>query len=83
LNNKSLIGCFFGDLEKALECVNHKIILFKLVFYGITGKHNKPYKTYLSNRYQRILLYTEIDKFTTTALAKVEHALPQGLVLES
>jgi hypothetical protein len=57
LNNKLLISGFFGDLGKAFDCVNHKIILFKLVFYGITGKNYKLYKTYLTNRYKRTLLY--------------------------
>jgi hypothetical protein len=80
LNNKLLISGFFGDLGMAFDCANHKIILFKLVFYGITGKKYKLYKTYLTNRYKEH--YNEIDKFTT-ALAKVEHGVPQVLVLES
>jgi hypothetical protein len=47
LNNNSLVGAIFCDLEKAFDCVNHKILLTKLNFYGITGIYYKLYKSYL------------------------------------
>jgi hypothetical protein len=58
LNNNLLIGGIFCDLEKAFDCFNHKILLYKLELYGITDNHYKLYKSYLTNRYQRTLLYT-------------------------
>ena len=80
LNNNFLIGSIFSDLGKAFDCVNHKILLSKLEFYGITGNHHKLYKSYLTNRYQRTLLYNENGNITTSAWAKSEHGVPQGSV---
>jgi len=82
LNNNLLIGGIFCGLEKAFDCVNHKILLSKLEFYDITGKHYKLYKSYLTNRYKKkTLLYNENGYITTSAWAKIEHVVPQGLVL--
>jgi hypothetical protein len=80
-NNNLLIGGIFCDLEKAFDFFNHKILLSKLEFYGITGTHYKLYKSYLTNRYQRTLLYNENGNITTSAWAKIEHGVPQGSVL--
>jgi len=55
LNNNLLIGGIVCNLEKAFDCVNHKILLTKLEFYGMTGNHYKLYKSYLMDRYQRTL----------------------------
>ena len=79
-NNLSLRG-IFCDLEKAFDCVNHKILLTKLEFCGITGNHYKLYKSYLLDRYQRTMLYNEKGRITTSNLSKFEQGVPQGLVL--
>ena len=72
---------FFYDLHKAFCCVNHKIILSKLEFCGITSNHYKFYKSfYLTNRHQRTFLYKN-DNITTSTWDKVKHGVPQGLVL--
>ena len=80
LNNNLSVGGVFCDLEKAFDCVNHKILLSKLEFYGITGTHHKLYKSYLSDRYQRTVLYNENGHTITSSWTKVEQGVPQGSV---
>ena len=81
LNDNSLVGAIFCDLEKAFDCINHKILLTKLKSYGITDIHYKLYESYLTDRYQRTLLYNENGNFTLSSWGKVEHGVPQGSVL--
>jgi hypothetical protein len=78
---RSFLRNQLSHLEKAFDCVNHKILLTELEFYGITGNHYKLYKSYLMDRYQRTLLYDENGNITTSAWSKVEHGVPQGSVL--
>ena len=54
LNNKTLAGSIFCDLEKAFDSVNHDILLLKLSYYGISGKAKLLLESYLQNRYQRV-----------------------------
>jgi len=81
LNDNKMVGAIFCDLEKAFDCVNHKILLTKLKFYGITDNHYKLYKSYLINHYQKTLLYNKNGNIITSARSKVKQGVPQGSVL--
>jgi hypothetical protein len=51
-----MVGGIFCDIQKAFDCVNHNILLTKLEFYGITGITYELIKSYLGDRYQRVVL---------------------------
>jgi len=40
INNKLLIVDIIGDLEKAIDCVNHEKLLLKLKFHRFANKSN-------------------------------------------
>ena len=40
------------DLSAAYDTVNHKILLKKLEYYGVTGTELELFRSYLSNRKQ-------------------------------
>ena len=60
IDNRKILGGMFLDLQKAFDCVDHDILLEKLNFYGISGKSNELMKSYIKNRYQRVVMK---DKF--------------------
>jgi len=51
VNNKTMDGSIFLDLEKAFNSVNHALLLSKLPYYGISSKAKLLLAAYLQNRY--------------------------------
>jgi hypothetical protein len=54
LNQRGQIGGIFCDLTKAFDCVDHKILLKKLYYYGIHEASANWFKTYLTHRKQMV-----------------------------
>jgi hypothetical protein len=51
-----MVGGVFCDLKKAFDSVDHNILLLKIHFYGISAKFCNLIESYLSNRYQSVLI---------------------------
>ena len=66
------------DLQKALDTVDHQILLAKFNCSGICGVLNDWFKSYLSNRNQ----YVSINGFDS-GLTTINCGAPQGYVLGS
>jgi Reverse transcriptase (RNA-dependent DNA polymerase) len=67
---------FFIDLSKALDTIDHRIMLDKLQMYGIRGCALNWLSSYLSDRNQ----YVALNKFKSTDnLIKCD--VPQGSIL--
>jgi hypothetical protein len=80
-NNNRYIAGVFCDLTKAFDCVNHKLLLKKMQFYGVKGLLLEWFKSYFYNRKQRVEL-----KFSGTcnyfsSWKTVISGVPQGSVL--
>jgi len=81
LNNNKLVGGIFCDLTKAFDNVDHNVLLCKLEFYGITGKANNLIKSYLSDRYQRVLIKNNCSNRCFSEWGKIKQGVPQGSIL--
>jgi len=61
LNDKVKAGGIFCDLYKAFDCLDHKILIEKMKFYGTEGKFNFLIQSYLIGRFQRVILGNSND----------------------
>ena len=63
----------FIDLSKAFDTVDHKILLEKLTYFGISGMYIKWFKSYLELRQQYILYNNK-----QSTLKYITCGVPQG-----
>ena len=70
------IRIVFLDISKAFDRVWHNGLLFKLKRWGISGSLLEWFKSYLTDRYQRVVVNGQNSK-----LNKINSGVPQGSVL--
>lgn len=70
----------FCDLSKAFDCVNHKLLIEKLHFYGISGAALCWFISYLTNRKQRVIINKNNVKYTSSWKV-IKNGVPQGSIL--
>jgi hypothetical protein len=74
-NNEVPINIYL-DLSKAFDTLDHKILLYKLNYYGIRGNSLNLMKSYLKNRMQYVTY-----KETNSELRNISTGVPQGSIL--
>jgi hypothetical protein len=70
-----------GDLEKAFDSVNCDLLLCKLNFYRIRVPFYKLVKSYVTNRYPRVLIGGMSSHSNFLECGKIHHGVPQGSIL--
>jgi hypothetical protein len=83
MNNNLKIGGIFCDLQKAFDCVDHKILMNKLEFYSIEGKFKTLITSYLTGRYQKVTLDSISNNNNSSKWEMIKNGVPQGSILGS
>jgi len=74
-----MMGGIFCDLHKAFDCINHAVLLEKLKFYGVSRKFYNLVKSYLDERYQKVII--SYNNGIESTWEKIKQAVPQGSIL--
>jgi len=82
LNLPQQRGGIFCDLSKVFDFVNHEILLAKLCHYGIRGVSLNWFKTYITNRKQKVKITTQNLKHESFCRwVTMKNGVPQGSIL--
>ncbi|MCP4485285.1 MAG: reverse transcriptase family protein, partial [Flavobacteriaceae bacterium] len=76
IENNQFSCCIFLDFAKAFDTVNHNILLTKLEHYGIRGVALEWFRSYLTDRTQRVSVGGTLSNSNYN-----HHGVPQGSVL--
>ena len=76
IDNNEMILSIFLDLRKAFDLVDHDILCNKLDIYKCSTWSKLWFKSYLSNRTQKVCFGTSLS-----SEAVVERGVPQGSIL--
>jgi len=81
LDESSQIEGIFCDLPKSFDCVNHDILLDKILCDGICGTAILQFKSYLEKRRKRAeILHNELGK-TFSNWETIKSGVPQCSIL--
>ena len=75
-HKKIYVSCFFLDLRKAFDTIDHNILLRKLHYMGFRDPMNHYLKSYLNGRKQHV----QVENFKSDNLT-ITKGVPQGSVL--
>ena len=82
MNNNLVVGDIFCDLEKPFDCINHKILLAKLEFYGTDGKlKKKKIASYLTGKYKKLTLGSVTNNSKSSKWEETRKDVPQIFIL--
>jgi hypothetical protein len=77
-----VIGGIICDFGKTFDSVNYDILLCKLKFYRVRSPFHKLIKSYLTNRYQTVLIESMSAYYSSYSESdKINHGIPQGFIL--
>ena len=75
-HEKHYSACFFLDLRKAFDTINHRILLQKLEHYGFRGHCYSFLRSYYQNRKQ----YVCVNGYNSVTMP-ISNGVPQGSIL--
>ena len=75
-HDKTYSACFFLDLKKAFDTVNHNFLIKKLEHYGFRGQCSSYMKSYYQNRKQYVYANGH-----SSSCKSVVYGVPQGSIL--
>lgn len=78
-NNDIALGVFL-DLSKAYDCIDHRLLLCKLERYGVRGNTLEWFRSYLSDRKQKVSI-TKGGQVTKSEPQFILRGVPQGSIL--
>ena len=81
MNNNLKIGGIFCDLQKAFDCMDHKILMNKLEFYGIEGKFKTLITSHLTGRHQKVTLNNNANNNSSSKWEIIKNGVPQGSII--
>lgn len=69
------------DFSRAFDCINIELLLCKLKYYGFDDAAIKWFRSYLSNRQQRVEIRQSNGSSLISSLTPVDRGVPQGSIL--